>query len=89
MTRLLRPRLHRSPQPATDATITAKLDGVVVESFSTRFSLTGNSQHWYGFTDTEIDEIEILYTDQRLRIDNIQLGPIATPFLINGGGETS
>ena len=59
--------------PVTAATITARLGGVDVESFSTEINLANES--WYGFTGIVFDEIGISYVeDTRLRIDNIQIG---------------
>jgi hypothetical protein len=59
--------------PVTQATITARLSGVDVESFTTEINLVNES--WYGFTDIVFDEIGISYVeDTRLRIDNIQIG---------------
>ena len=61
-------------QPPTPATITAKLNGVVVESFETTVSID-NPNNYFGFTDIVFDEIEIAYTaSTRMRIDNVQLG---------------
>jgi hypothetical protein len=61
-------------QPPTPATITAKLNGVVVESFDTTVSID-NPDNYFGFTGIEFDEIEVSYTAAtRMRIDNIQLG---------------
>ena len=57
--------------PVTPATITARLNGVDVESFTTEINLENNS--WYGFTDVTLDEIAISYSAvTRIRIDNIQ-----------------
>ena len=61
-------------QPATPATITAKLGGVEVESFETTISID-NPNQYFGFEDILFDEIEVFYTGAtRLRVDNVQLG---------------
>ena len=61
-------------QPPTPATITAKLNGVEVESFETTISID-NPNQYFGFTDIIFDEIQIAYTGAtRLRIDNVQFG---------------
>jgi hypothetical protein len=61
-------------QPSTPATITAKLNGIEVESFETTISID-NPDNYFGFTGIRLDEIEISYSEEtRLRIDNIQLG---------------
>jgi hypothetical protein len=54
-------------------TITARLGGTDVESFTTEINLENTS--WQGFTDIALDEINVAYTaDTRVRIDNIQRG---------------
>ncbi len=72
-------------QPPTPATITAKLNGVEVESFETTVSID-NPDNYFGFRDIIFDEIEVAYTAAtRLRIDNVQLGepsPGGIPFQI-------
>lgn len=61
-------------QPPTPATITAKLNGIEVESFQTTVSID-NPNNYFGFRNISFDEIEISYTAvTRMRIDNIQLG---------------
>jgi hypothetical protein len=61
-------------QPPTPATITAKLNGVEVESFETTVSID-NPDNFFGFTDITFNEIEVAYeAETRLRIDNVQLG---------------
>ena len=61
-------------QPPTPTTITAKLNGEVVESFETEVTIT-NGANFFGFTGIEFDEIEVEYTaETRMRIDNLQLG---------------
>ncbi len=65
--------------PSANPTITARLRGVDVESFTTVVDLDNNS--WMGFTGIQFDEINITYPDEtRLRIDNLQLGaPVPEP----------
>ncbi|MFT5041018.1 MAG: hypothetical protein ACI8TX_001989 [Hyphomicrobiaceae bacterium] len=61
-------------QPPTPTTITAKLNGAVVESFETTVSID-NPNNFFGFTGIEFDEIEVEYTaETRMRIDNLQFG---------------
>jgi hypothetical protein len=61
-------------QPATPATITAKLGGVDVESFETIISID-NPNQYFGFEDILFDEIEVSYSGAtRLRVDNVQFG---------------
>jgi len=76
-------------QPAAETTITAKLDGIEVNSFTTTVGFSNSN--YYGFTDISFDEVEITYTSvipTRMRIDNVELGPVSAPFVIRGGGET-
>lgn len=70
-------------QPPTPATVTAKLNGLEVESFETTVTID-NPDNYFGFKDIVFDEIEIAYTEEtRMRIDNIQLGPgVGGPFQI-------
>lgn len=59
--------------PFAQATITARLDGIDVESFTTEINLENNS--WYEFSDIALDETHVSYPeDTRIRIDNVQLG---------------
>jgi hypothetical protein len=61
--------------PFANATITARLGGVDVESFTTEINL--NDTSWYGFTGIALDEIAISYPEvTRIRIDNVQLGAV-------------
>jgi hypothetical protein len=64
-------------QPPTPTTITAKRNGVEVESFETTVSID-NPDNYFGFEDITFDEIEVEYTAAtRMRIDNLQLGEAA------------
>jgi hypothetical protein len=79
-------------QPPTPTTITAKLNGEVVESFETTVSID-NPNNFFGFTGIEFDEIEVEYTaETRMRIDNLQFGVSAPPttydFSESDGGFT-
>ena len=79
-------------QPPTRTTITAKLNGEVVESFETTVSID-NPNNFFGFTGIEFDEIEVEYTaETRMRIDNLQFGVSAPPttydFSESDGGFT-
>ena len=71
-------------QPPTPATITAKLNGEVVESFETTVSIV-NPNNFFGFEGITFDEIEVGYTaDTRMRLDNLQLGqPAPTAYIID------
>ena len=80
-------------EPATPATITAKLGGVDVESFETIISID-NPNQYFGFEDILFDEIEVSYSGAtRLRVDNVQLGesvilsPLRITNIINVIGE--
>ena len=70
-------------QPPTPTTITAKLNGAVVESFETTVSID-NPNNFFGFTGIEFDEIEVEYTaETRMRIDNLQFGQPAPTTIID------